>query len=311
LVRVKYCGICGTDVHGFMYDTVPPGIVMGHEYCGTIARLGPGVSGWREGDRVVGGGGTPPPGKEPPAWVEPRYNYSEMGFAGRPLRAYAEFAVMEEWEPLPIPEGVSDEEAALCEPCAVAVRAVRRSRLKLGDTAAVVGAGPIGMFCAQAARAAGAGKVIVSEPTEARRSAVLDLGADAAIDPLSQDVVEAVVSATGGLGADVVFDCAGVKATLDQAFEMARREGQVVLVAVPWEPIPILPVEWQAREVSMQTTFGTRWQDYRIALDLIRRGRVTIGPMVSEAGFIPLEEIQQAFEALTQPTNQLQMVVKL
>ena len=311
LVRVKYCAICGTDVHGFLYDAVPPGTVIGHEYCGTVARLGPGVTAWKEGDRVVGGGGLPPPG-EGPAWMtDSRFNYRTMGFASsKPLRAYAEYVVMEEWEPVPIPEGVSDEAAALCEPCSVAVHAVRLSELRLGDSVAVLGAGPIGLFCLQAAKAAGAGAVFVSEPVPARAKAALELGADAVVDPSSEDMVARIVSLTGGDGPDVVFDCAGVGSTLDQAMTLVRRLGQVVLVALAWEHTSVLPVDWITREVKMQASFGARTEDWRIALELIRSGKVTVEPMLSEAGFIPIEEIQQAFEALVKPTVQLQMVVK-
>ena len=310
LVKVKYCAICGTDVHGYLYDVVPQGTVMGHEYCGTISQVGSGVSIWKVGDRVVGGGGMPPPGVGPTFATDPRYNFRTMGFASRPLRAYAEYALMEEWEPVPIPEGVSDEAAALCEPCAVAVRAVRKSDLRLGDTVAILGAGPIGLLCIQAARAAGAGTVFVSEPAPARSKAALDLGARSVVDPTSEDVVSRIVSLTGGAGPDIVFDCAGAGSTLNQAMNMVRRSGQVVLVALSWEQTSVLPVDWVGREVKLQTSFGARTEDWRIALELIRSGAVTVAPMLSEAGFIPIEEIQQAFEALAKPSSQLQMVVK-
>ena len=169
LVKMKYCAICGTDVHGFLYDVVPPGTVLGHEFCGTVSQVGPEVYTWKEGDRVVGGGGIPPPGAGPPWLTVPRYNYRTKGFGGRPLRAYAEYVLMDEWEPVPLPDGVSDEAAALCEPCSVTVHAVRLSRLRLGDSAAIIGAGPIGLFCLQVAKASGAGPVFVSEPAPARR----------------------------------------------------------------------------------------------------------------------------------------------
>ena len=310
LIRVKYCAICGTDVHGFLYDAVPPGTVMGHEYCGTVAELGQGVTSWKEGDRVVGGGGTPPPGKNAAVYTDPRFNYRTVGFATRLLRAYAEYVLLEEWEPVPIPEGVTDEQAALCEPCAVTVRAVRLSQLRLGDSVAVLGAGPIGLFCVQTARAAGAGAVFVSEPTAARTKAALEVGADAVVDPTSEDAVSRIVSWTGGLGPQVVFDCAGAQSTLDQAFNLVPRSGQVVLVALAWEHTSVLPVDWMAKEVSLQVSFGQRPEDWRVALDLFRSGKVTIEPMVSEADFIRLDDIQQAFESLVKPTTQLQVVVK-
>ena len=127
LVKVRYSAICGTDVHSFMYDGIPAGSVIGHEYCGTVAGLGAGVDGWSEGDRVVGGGGTPPPGKGPRYDLDPRFNYRKLGFLGQGLAAYAEYAVMEEWYPMRVPDEVSDEAASLIEPCGVAVRAVRGS----------------------------------------------------------------------------------------------------------------------------------------------------------------------------------------
>ena len=90
VIKIRYCAICGTDVHAFMYDVAPPGTVMGHEYCGTVSEVGEGVTKWKLGDRVVGGGGNPPPGVLTGTRAHPRFNYRTMGFPqnGR-LRAYA------------------------------------------------------------------------------------------------------------------------------------------------------------------------------------------------------------------------------
>ena len=310
LIKVKYCAICGSDVHGFLYDAVPPGTVLGHEYCGTIAELGPGVSSWNEGDRVVGGGGSRPPGQAGSSVPDPRYNYRTMGFAAKPLRAYAEYVLMEEWGPVPVPTGVSDEMAALCEPCSIGVHAVRMSEMRLGDSVAVLGGGPIGLFCLQAARAAGAGAVFVSEPAPTRGRAALALGADAVVDPTKEDAVSRMVSLTEGTGPQVVFDCAGARSTLDQAMNMVKRQGQVVLVALAWEHTSTRPVDWMGREIKLQASFGSKPEDWRIALQLLQSGKITVEPMLSEADFIPLDAIQQAFEALIKPTTQLQMVVK-
>lgn len=310
LIKVKYCAICGTDVHAFMYDVPPAGTVMGHEFSGTIVRVGQEVTRLKEGMRVVGGGGAPPPGKERPMQVAPRFEYSKQGFSGR-MQAYAEYVIMDDWAPIPIPEGVSDKEAALCEPTAVAVHAVRKSALKLGDSIVIFGAGPIGMFTVQVSKAAGANKVIVFEPNEVRAHAAIKLGADAVYNPLEVDPVEISVDLTDGMGPDVVFDCAGVKATLDQSLSLVRRSGQVMLVAVIWENIQLLPVDWSAREVSLQVSFASPSDDWRIALDLFKSGKVDIGPMLSDVDIIPLDRIQSAFESLTKPTNELQVLVEL
>ena len=123
---------------------------------------------------------------------------------------------------------------------------MRLSQLKLGDAVAVLGAGPIGLLCIQVARAAGASKVVVSEPAPARAEAARGLGADAVIDPTERDAAERIVELTDGLGPDVVFECAASRSTLDQALDMARRGGQVVLVAIAWEPTAVLPANWIA-----------------------------------------------------------------
>ena len=182
--------------------------------------------------------------------------------------------------------------------------------MRLGDTVAVLGAGPIGLLCMQVARAAGASRVFVSEPAPARAEAARKLGANAVVDPTESDVIERIVELSDGLGPDVVLECAAAKSTLDDALQMVRSSGQVMLVAITWEPTGLLPPDWMAREVGLQASFGTRPEDWRIALDLIRTGKVTMDPLVSDASFLPLENIQGAFEALCQPSTQLQMVVK-
>ena len=234
-----------------------------------------------------------------------------MGYSVASLRAYADYVLLEEWEPIPVPDEVPDKAAALCEPCSVAVHAVRESRLRLGDTAVVLGAGPIGMFCLQVARAAGAASVIVSEPAPARKDAALALGADAVIDPTEEDVVERAVELTGGRGPDVVFDCAGAGSTLDQGLSMVRRDGQVVLVALAWEPTSVLPVDWIAREVNLRASFTALPHEWPIALELMRTGKVDVAPMVPGESYVPLDDIQGVFDSLRRPSTQRQMVVRM
>ncbi len=309
LIRVKYSAVCGTDVHAFLYDAPPPGAVLGHEYSGRIAETGPGVTRWKKDDRVMGGGGEPPPGTQVPLRDHPRFDYRSMGPSINSVRSYAEYVINKDWEVIAIPEEVSDMEAALCEPAAVAVRAVRKSAARIGDSVAVLGAGPIGLFVIQAARAAGAAGVYVSEPSAARRRAALEVGADAVIDPTANDPVESVVELTGGLGPEVVYECASARPTLSQAFNMARRGGQVMLVAIAWEPTAVVPVEWMAREISLAASFGTDPRDWATVLSLIRDRKIDVSVMATDAGTIGLEGIQETFEALIKPTTQIQMVV--
>ena len=200
-------------------------------------------------------------------------------------------------------DDVTDEQAALTEPCAVTVHAVRLSDIKLGDAVVVLGAGPIGLLCMQTARAAGATTVIVSEPAPGRAEAARNLGADAVLNPLDGDLEAQVLELTGGAGPQVVFE--------EQALDLCARGGQVVMLAIAWEPTPVQPPNWMAREVRMQSSFGTLPEDWRIALELMRKGLVSVDHMLTSTNFVPLEGIQGAFEALCRPTSELQMVVAL
>ena len=310
LIKVKYSAICGTDVHAFLYDIAPPGSVLGHEFSGVISAIGKDVNDWAIGDRVIGGGGSPPPGFEQPLRKQEQFNYRFEGFTNTRKRGYAEYTVLNHWEPLEIPGNVTDLEACLTEPCSVAVRAVRLSNQRLGDTVVVLGAGPIGLLCLQAAKAAGAGKIIVSEPSETRRMVASELGADAVINPLREDVYASVMSLTESVGPDVVYECAAAQPTLDDALNMVRKKGNVMLGALAWENIPLLPVDWAGKEVELKTTFGGEHQDWQIALNLISSGKINLNPLTSETYFVDIEEIQETFRALASPSDQVQMIVK-
>jgi threonine dehydrogenase-like Zn-dependent dehydrogenase len=163
----------------------------------------------------------------------------------------------------------------------------------------------------QTARAGGATTVIVSEPAPGRAEAALRLGANAVLNPLDADLEARVVELTGGIGPQVVFECAAAPSTLEQALDLSARGGQVVMIAIAWEPTPVVPPNWMAREVRMQSSFGTQPEDWRIALELMRSGKVSVDHMLSATNFVPLEGIQGAFEALCNPTSELQMVVAL
>ena len=310
VMKVKYAAICGTDVHAFLYDIAKPGTVLGHEFAGTIVDAGEGVTRVKRGDRVVGGGGHPPAGLPPGPRSNPRFNYRTMGFQHNARQlGYAEYVLMDEWEFTPVPDDVTDEQAALTEPCAVTVHAVRLSDIKLGDAVVVLGAGPIGLLCMQTARAGGATTVIVSEPAPGRADAARRLGADAVINPMEGNLEAQVMELTGGAGPNVVFECAAAPSTMEQALDLCAKGGQVVMLAIAWEPTAVLPPNWMAREVRMQSSFGTQPQDWRIALELMRTGKVSVDHMLTATNFVPLEGIQGAFEALCSPSSELQMVV--
>lgn len=308
LVKVKYCAICGSDVHIFQYDMARPGVVLGHEYSGVIAGLGEGVTNWKVGDRVAGGGGAPPVPTPHRLVTNPRFTYLSMGH-GTTMGAYAEYVLMDAWRPTPIPAGVSDEAAAMTEPTAVAVRAVQRSAVKAGDFVAILGAGPIGLLCLQMARVQGAGSIFVSEPAPFRAKAASALGADKVLDPTTCNVVDEMVALTGGAGPHVVFEAAAAPHSLQQALDMVRPWGQVLLVSLAWKDQTVRTVDWIAREVELKSSGGTTPEGWQTALRLMQEGRVRPEAMLGEGARVPLDGIQSAFEGLTHPTTQLKVLI--
>lgn len=309
-IKISHSAICGTDVHVYLYGIAPPNTVLGHEFTGEISKTGSDVTRFKVGDRVIGMGGNPPAGQEAPLRRQEQYNYRLEGITNSKTRGYAEYTVLKEWEPLKLPHNVSNLEGALAEPCAIVTRAVRLSNQKLGDTVAVLGAGPIGLLCLQAAKAAGANKVIVSEPSKARRAIAMELGADAVVDPTTQDSVKTIIELTDGDGPHIVYECAAAKPTLQNALDMVRKKGNVMLVALAWEDIPLLPVDWAGKEIQLNTTFGSEPYDFKVAVDLIASKKVVLDPLLSDTDTIELKDIQKAFESLIKPSNQIQMVIK-
>ncbi|MFC7157541.1 2,3-butanediol dehydrogenase [Halomarina halobia] len=248
-IDVAACGICGSDLieyqRGPLHTPEKPHPVtgaslpvpMGHEFGGTVTDVGSAVTRVDEGDRVAVHPNIPC-GKC--RYCEDgRYNVCpdvvavgfQLGEGG-----FAESAVVPAGQVHPLPDSVPAEAAALVEPFAVGLHAVRRSGLQPGDTAAVFGCGPIGQTVVQAATATGAKRVFVSEPNDTRRGIAGSFGADVTIDPLETDAPGAISSATDG-GVDVAFEFAGVEATFNAAIDSSRRGGTVTVGSMSRGPV--------------------------------------------------------------------------
>lgn len=265
-IAVEACGICGSDLHKYVAgpgsmpseaphpvtgETLP--LVMGHELGGTVAEVGDGV------DVPVGTAVA----VNPIIWCGTcRYclageyhRCADRGFVGLHGRGggFAEELVVRAEQVVPVPEAVPTELAALVEPYTVGLHAVRRSALSAGDSVAVFGTGPIGLTVVQAARAAGAGDIYVSEPRDARRERAGTAGADVTIDPAETDPVERIRDGTAG-GADVVFEVAGIAPTVNAALESAKSGGNVTIVSLFEEAIQVQPNEVVSRELTVTGT---------------------------------------------------------
>ena len=234
-IRVGFCGVCNSDLPRFFGKgpySLP--LVCGHEFAGTVDRLGPGVRNFAPGDRVavfplLWCGNCGPCERRRYAQCV-NYNY----FGSRTNGAFAEFVVAPVQNLLRLPDRLSLEEAAMCEPAAVALHALRRADgCSFGKALVVFGAGPIGLMVAQWGRAMGASLIVVVDVVPEKLDLARQLGFEHVVNPREQNPVEAVEKLTGGMGADVCVDAAGVPATTLQSLQAARRGGRVVLLGNP------------------------------------------------------------------------------
>jgi threonine dehydrogenase-like Zn-dependent dehydrogenase len=232
-VRINACGVCMTDVHtieGYFGPPDPPR-VLGHEWGGVVDAIGPGVSGVELGVPVA-------------CW----------GRSG-----FAEWGVVPSDRIFPIPSGASLDEAIFVEPLACCVAAVQSARLDVGALVLITGAGPMGLILLQLVRRSGAARVIVSEPSEARRTLALQLGADAAVDPTRETLADAVAAFTRGSGVSAAFETAGHPTPLSDCVSAVAVGGTVVIVGVsPASARLELPVyQFHRRNLTLRGSYGS------------------------------------------------------
>ena len=308
VVRINYCGVCGTDMHNYQSGILGNPAVCGHEWMGEVSAVGAGVTDIREGDRVIGG--------IAPACgdcASCRAGYAsdcphQLGsLMGTPHGGFAPAIAADVRRLTPVPEGLDDLDAAMVEPLTVALHATRRTDIRLGDTVAVIGAGPIGLLTLQCARAAGAGRVLVVEPVPERAALAIELGADRVFNPREEDVAGELAEATGGLGPDVVFECAGISPTIQQAVDFVRRGGAVTLVGLSNEPATINPGAWISKEVTVVASVAYSHQEFAMAADLIASGRIQVRPLHTHTA--QLSDIAGAFSLLNKDRRQIKILV--
>lgn len=285
VVQIRYCGVCGTDVHGFRHPEMLPPAVFGHEWTGTVTATGPGVDTVSAGDRVAVAVG-PPCGRCPMCRAGLAEHcdtaFAEANGVTPDAPAHGGFAThldVSERRVVTLLDGLTDEQAALVEPTAVTFHAVRRTRVPLGSTVVVQGAGPIGLLTAQQARHAGAGRVLVVEPVAARRDAAAALGFSA-VDAGS-DFTDALGDMTSGRGADVLFECTGVAGLLQPSAERVRRGGTLSLVGYTTALSEVSYGDWVARELRVLGSLAYNHEDFLGAMQFLQSGAVDATPLIT------------------------------
>lgn len=300
-IKVAWCGICGSDLHEYLAGPIfipptphpltgkTPPIIMGHEFTGEIVEVGQGVVNVRVGDKVA-----PDAGQhchECPPCLSGQYNVCEkLAFTGLMNDgAFASYVNVPAELCYPLPEGVSMEAGSLIEPLATGFKAVRLAGTILGETVVVIGAGTIGLGTIQAAKAAGAARVIVLEMSKARIAKAKECGADIVINPKECDPVAEVKKLTGGVGADASFECVGQKATGPLAIDVIRNTARAVIVGIFEEPSSFNFFSLSGTDKRVYGSLTYTLEDFKYLAASMAAGQIKAEPLIT--GRIQLEDI--------------------
>ena len=284
VVKIMRIGVCGSDIHVWHgkhpFTSYP--VTQGHEVSGEITALGEGVTGLSVGQKV-----TIQPqvvcGKCYPC-RHGKYNLCEelkvMGF--QTTGVASEYFAVDAAKVTPLPESMSFDEGAMIEPLAVAVHAVRKFGDMQGMRVAVLGAGPIGILVAQAAKGMGAESVLITDVSDVRLEKAKECGVDFCVNTKSVNFGAALVEAFGPDKADVIYDCAGNDVTMGQAIQYARKGSTIILVAVFAGLAKVDLAVLNDHELDLNTTMMYRNEDYLEAIELVRAEKVHLKPLISK-----------------------------
>jgi L-iditol 2-dehydrogenase len=317
LIRVGFCGVCGSDIpRTFVKGTYQFPTICGHEFAGTIEACGDDVTEYSVGDRVV---------VFPLLWCG-RCASCEKGdfvqcsdydyFGSRRDGAFAEYLAAPTRNLIRVPDGVSLEAASMTEPAAVALHALKRTgRSFVGETMVVFGAGPIGLMVAQWARLMGAARTVVFDLVPQKLDMARELGFDLAFNSNDRDPVERISELTGGHGAEVCVEGAGVPITMRQAIAAARVGGRVVLLGNPSADVTLpaaLISQAMRRELDLLGTWNSSFSvagnndDWHAVLDAVAAGRIDLDSLVTHR--VPLA---RAMDALVMMRDQREFFSKV
>jgi L-iditol 2-dehydrogenase len=317
LVRVGFCGVCGSDIpRTFVKGTYHFPTVCGHEFAGTVEACGVDVGSYAPGDRVV---------VFPLLWCG-RCASCELGryvqcsdydyYGSRRDGAFAEYVAVPTRNLIRVPDGVSLEAASMTEPAAVALHGLKRAGGSLvGETVLIFGAGPIGLISAQWAQVMGAARVILFDLVPEKIEMAEQLGFELAFDARQVDPLEKVRELTGGHGAEVCIEAAGVPVTLNQAIAAARVGGRVVILGNPSADVTLpasLISQAMRRELDVLGTWNSSFSaagnndDWHAVLEAVAAGALDLDALVTHR--VPLD---QAFEALVMMRDQSEFFAKV
>jgi L-iditol 2-dehydrogenase len=307
-VKMKRIGVCGSDIHvnhGKHPFTSYP-VVQGHEVSAEVVEVGRNVTDFTSGDKV-----TIQPqvvcGKCYPC-THGMYNDCEvlkvMGFQTTGMAS--EYFVTEAAKALKLPDNISWDHGSMIEPLAVAVHAMRRYGDVKDKKVLVLGGGTIGNLVAQTAKAMGANKVLISEVSEYRLEAAKKAGIET-VNPVQKDLKEAIRHSFGPDGADVILECVGINATMNQAIEYARKGSYIVVVGVFGDLAQMNAALIQDHELTLVGTAMYRVEDYQKAIELAEAGLIEFDALITD--HVPFKEYKKAYQLIDEQKDKAMKVI--
>lgn len=309
LLKMKYIGVCGSDIHvnhgKHPYTSYP--VIQGHEVSAEIVKIGKEVKDFKIGDRVT---------------VQPQvvcgkcyqclhddYNICDnlkvMGFQTTGMAS--EFFAVDSSKLLLLPDGVNFEKGSMIEPLAVAVHAIKRGGDIKGKKVIVLGAGPIGNLVAQSAKGMGADSVIITDISDHRLKVAKKCGIDFCINTNKDNITDVIVEKFGSNKADIIFECVGINTTTDQAINNARKGSKIIIVGVFGDLASVNMGLIQDRELTLIGTLMYKKEDFEKAIELINEKKVNLDELISNK--FKFEEYKQAYDYIDQWKDKIMKVL--
>lgn len=298
-IAVHTVGVCGSDVHYYTHGRIGPFVVaapmvLGHEAAGTILEVGDGVSHLKVGDRVCMEPGIPDPNSRASRLGMYNVDPAVRFWATPPVHGVLTPQIVHPANyTFKLPDNVSFAEGAMVEPFAVGMQAAFKAGIKPGDTAVVLGAGPIGVMVALAALAGGCARVVVGDLAQPKLDIAAQYRGIIPVNIREKSIVDEVAVLTEGWGADVVFECSGSPHAWKTIMDLPRPGGAIVVVGLPVEPVAVDIACASTKELRIENVFRYAHQ-YDRAIALIASGKVDLKPLISET--FAFEDSKAAFD---------------
>lgn len=308
LLKVKACGICGSDLHAYQTAMSPVGNVFGHEFAGEVVAVGPNVTGdWNIGDRAVSLGAITCGDCEKCKAGQPDECDALQLIGFNTPGAYAEYVIAQASNSTKIPDGIADEQAALVEPLAVGLAAFRDCQLSLGGNILIIGAGVIGITVAKWARFFGAGHIGISDLETARLERASKAGATHTINASEcSNPVQAFLEATGAVP-EVIVECVG-RPMLQQLIDIAPRGVHIVAVGATMEPEQVLSAAAAQKKIRMTFSFGYGLEDFDFIIRMLDSGRLESHGLITQK--VSLDQVPQTFASLLKANEHCKIMIE-